>query len=148
MSPLSSERSPLKRRWTKQWPKQRRVRPQPKACPRQQEEPELVSRPVQAGIGLLTGVAVFGTALGGLFAIAFALAYRRMGDFTPRATSALVALLGFVSVYLTPILKYPAKSAFRGLAGHDRHADEPVFLHASDFAGGDDCSGLAAQPAR
>ena len=53
-----------------------------------EEEPELVSRPVQAGIGLLTGVAVFGTALGGLFAIAFALAYRRMGDFTPRATSA------------------------------------------------------------
>ena len=34
------------------------------------EEPELVSREVQAGFGLLTGVAVFGTALGGLFALA------------------------------------------------------------------------------
>jgi predicted cobalt transporter CbtA len=80
-----------------------------------EKEPELVSRPVQAGIGLLTGVAVFGTALGGLFAIAFALAYRRIGDFTPRVTSALLALLGFVSVYLTPILKYPANPPSVGL---------------------------------
>jgi predicted cobalt transporter CbtA len=84
-------------------------------APTEEAEPELVSRPVQAGVGLLTGVVVFGTALGGLFALAFALAYRRIGHFSPRATSALLALLGFVSVYLTPILKYPANPPSVGL---------------------------------
>ena len=47
-----------------------------------QAEPELVSRPTQAGIGLLTGVAVYSTAFGGIFALVFAAAYRRMGDFS------------------------------------------------------------------
>ncbi len=84
-------------------------------APAEQPEPELVSRPVQAGIGLLTGVVVFGTALGGLFAMAFALAYRRMGDFSPRTTAALLALSGFVCVYLVPILKYPANPPAVGL---------------------------------
>jgi hypothetical protein len=32
--------------------------------------PELVSREVQSGVGLLTSVLVYGTALGGLFALA------------------------------------------------------------------------------
>src|ERR1700727_3560555 len=50
--------------------------------PAEEPEPELVSRPVQAGIGLCTGVTVYSTAFGGLFALAFALAYRRDGDFT------------------------------------------------------------------
>lgn len=71
-------------------------------------EPEIVSRSVQSGFGLLTGVAVYGAALGGLFALGFALAYRRMGDFGPRATAAILAGLGFVSVHLVPALKYPA----------------------------------------
>lgn len=84
-------------------------------APAEEAEPELVSRPIQGGIGLLTGVVVFGMALGGLFALAFALVYGRMGDFTPRTTAALLALLGFVSVYLTPILKYPANPPSVGL---------------------------------
>ena len=84
-------------------------------APAAEEEPELVSRPVQGGIGLLTGVAVFGTALGGLFAIAFALAYGRMGDFSPRVTSALLAAAGFVSVYLVPFFKYPPNPPSVGL---------------------------------
>jgi predicted cobalt transporter CbtA len=78
--------------------------------------PELVSRPVQAGVGLLTGVVVYSTAFGGLFALAFALAFRRMADFGPRATSAVLAVIGFVSVYLTPMLKYPANPPSVGLA--------------------------------
>ena len=77
-------------------------------APVDQAEPELVSRPVQSGIGLLTGVAVYSTAFGGLFALAFALAYRRMDDLGPRATSALLAATGFIAVYVTPMLKYPA----------------------------------------
>jgi hypothetical protein len=71
-------------------------------------EPELVSRPVQAGLGLFTGVAVYSTAFGGLFALAFALAYGRMAKLSPRATSALLAAMGFVAVYAVPNLKYPA----------------------------------------
>jgi predicted cobalt transporter CbtA len=68
----------------------------------------LVSRPVQAGLGLFTGVTVYNTAFGGLFALVFALAYRRMGDFGPRTTSALLAISGIVAVYVVPNLKYPA----------------------------------------
>ena len=73
-----------------------------------EEEPELVSRPVQAGIGLFTGVVVYSAAFGGLFALAFALAYGRLADVGPRATAALLAAAGFVAVYLVPALKYPA----------------------------------------
>ncbi|MGJ4948130.1 CbtA family protein [Bradyrhizobium sp. HKCCYLS20291] len=79
-------------------------------------EPELVSRAVQAGIGLLSGVVVYSTAFGGLFALAFALAFRRMADLGPRASSAVLAMLGFVAVYLTPMLKYPANPPSVGLA--------------------------------
>jgi predicted cobalt transporter CbtA len=71
-------------------------------------EPELVSRAVQAGIGLFTGVVIYSTAFGGLFALAFALAYGRIADFGPRATSALLATVGIVAVYVVPTLKYPA----------------------------------------
>ena len=83
-------------------------------APADEQEPELVSRPVQAGIGLLTGVVVYGAAVGGLFALVFALAYGRIG-LSPRATAALLALLGFVSVYLAPVLKYPANPPSVGL---------------------------------
>jgi predicted cobalt transporter CbtA len=77
-------------------------------APREQSEPELVSRRVQAGIGLFTGVMVYNVAFGGLFALAFALAYGRMGDFNSRTTAALLAALGLVAVYIVPNLKYPA----------------------------------------
>ena len=71
-------------------------------------EEELVSRTTQAGIGLFTGVMVYCTAFGGLFALVFALVYGRMGDLGPRATSALLAGAGLISVYVVPYLKYPA----------------------------------------
>jgi Probable cobalt transporter subunit (CbtA) len=76
--------------------------------PPYEAEPELVSRPVQGGIGLFTGVTVYSVAFGGLFALAFALCYGRMGFFGPRGISALIALSGFIAVYAVPILKYPA----------------------------------------
>ena len=75
---------------------------------REVPEPELVSRPVQAGIGLFTGVAVYSAAFGGLFALAFAFAYGRIGSYGPKASSALLGVAGFVAVYLVPNLKYPA----------------------------------------
>jgi predicted cobalt transporter CbtA len=73
------------------------------------EEPELVSRKVQAGIGLFTAVMVYCTAFGGLFGLAFAFAYGRVpGAFTPQAVALMLAAAGFVAVYLVPNLKYPA----------------------------------------
>jgi len=71
-------------------------------------QPELVSRKVQAGIGLFTGVIVYSAAFGGLFALAFAVAWGRIGALDPRALAAVLAALGLVAVYLVPILKYPA----------------------------------------
>jgi predicted cobalt transporter CbtA len=85
--------------------------------PQQDPEPEeLVSRSVQAGIGLFTGVAVYSTAFGGLFALVFAFAYGRMGNFDARTTSALLAISGIVAVYIVPSLKYPANPPSVGMA--------------------------------
>lgn len=72
------------------------------------EEPELVSREVQASIGLLTGVAVYGTALGGLFALAYAFISGRLVQLPPRAATILLAAVGFLVLYVVPYLKYPA----------------------------------------
>jgi hypothetical protein len=80
-----------------------------KGMPVQEEPEELVSRQVQAGLGLFTAVMVYSTAFGGLFGLAFAFAYGRLpGAFTPQAASLLLAVAGFVAIYLVPNLKYPA----------------------------------------
>jgi hypothetical protein len=71
-------------------------------------EPEVFSRTVQSTIGLLTGSVFFALAIGGLFAIAYALVQGRLGRLGARATAAIVALGGFTGAYLIPILKYPA----------------------------------------
>jgi predicted cobalt transporter CbtA len=79
-----------------------------KGLPAPAPEPELVSREVQASFGLFTGVVVYSAAFGGLFAMVFAFAYGRIGHLRPRAVSALLALGGFVALYVVPNLKYPA----------------------------------------
>lgn len=71
-------------------------------------EPALVSREMQAGLGLFVGIIVYGAALGGLFSLAFAFAYGRLSRLGPRATSALLALAAYVAIVLVPSLKYPA----------------------------------------
>jgi predicted cobalt transporter CbtA len=71
-------------------------------------EPEIVSRKIQSTIGLLTATVVDGTAVGGLFALVFAFAYGRMPVTNPRALSAVLAGLGFVTIAIIPALKYPA----------------------------------------
>ena len=108
-------------------------------------EPELVSRPVQSSIGLLTGVGVYSTAFGGLFALVFALAYGRIGELGARATSALLAGLGFVSVYVTPMLKYPANPPAVGLSETIEIRTSLYFALISDIARRDHCGWPAAQ---
>jgi len=71
-------------------------------------EPEIVSREVQSSAGLLTGVLVYGTAIGGLFALVFAVTTGRVGLIGPRGLAALLALAGFVAIVLVPQLKYPS----------------------------------------
>jgi predicted cobalt transporter CbtA len=74
-----------------------------------EEQTELVSRPVQAGLGLFIAVMVYCTAFGGLFGLAFAFAWGRLpGAFTPQAVAAILAATGFVAICLVPGLKYPA----------------------------------------
>jgi hypothetical protein len=73
------------------------------------EEPELVSRPVQAGIGLFVGVMIYSAAFGGLFGLAFAFAQGRMIETVdPKVLSLLLAGIGFIAIYVVPNLKYPA----------------------------------------
>ncbi|MDZ7904795.1 MAG: CbtA family protein [Cypionkella sp.] len=73
-----------------------------------EEEAPLVSRETQATTGLVTGLVGFGAAIGGIFALVFSVAYGRLGALGARATAALLATAGFVSVSLVPLLKYPA----------------------------------------
>src|SRR6201999_389758 len=75
--------------------------------PAHEEEPEMFSRTVQSGIGLLTGMVVSGAGLGCLFAVLFAFANGRVG-LGPGPTSVLLAFFGLLSVYIIPALKYPA----------------------------------------
>jgi predicted cobalt transporter CbtA len=78
------------------------------SMPNEEMESELVSRSVQAGIGLFTAVIVYSAALGGLFALVFAVVHGRMSGLGPRATTAFVAGAGFIAVSVVPNLKYPA----------------------------------------
>jgi predicted cobalt transporter CbtA len=93
-----------------------------------QEEPELVSREVQASIGLFTGVMVYSTAFGGLFALVFAVADRRVGNLGPRAVAALLAASVFVAIYLVPNLKYPASPPSVGQPDTIGHRTELYFV--------------------
>ncbi|MDQ3768806.1 MAG: CbtA family protein [Actinomycetota bacterium] len=70
---------------------------------------EPVSREAQKGLGLLSASVVYGLALGGLFALVFALGYGRIGRgrWSPGRTALGLAAAAFVVVFLVPSLKYP-----------------------------------------
>ena len=71
-------------------------------------EPELVSRTVQSTIGLAVAVELYAVAFGGWFARAFAIAYGRIGLMSAQVTAAVLAMVGYLVVYVVPFLKYPA----------------------------------------
>jgi hypothetical protein len=79
-------------------------------------EEELVSRSTQAGLGLLTGVVVFGAATGGLFSLVFAYAHGRAGKLDARTLSAWLALAAFITLVIVPNIKYPANPPSVGIA--------------------------------
>ena len=63
---------------------------------------------MQSTVGLATATLVYGAAMGGLFALAFAFLYGRVGDISPRVLALLLALAAFVAIYYVPSLKYAA----------------------------------------
>jgi hypothetical protein len=69
---------------------------------------ELVGRGVQSTVGLTVAAVVYGVAIGGIFALVYALAQGRVGQLGARGTAAVLALLGFGAGYAVPFLKYPA----------------------------------------
>jgi predicted cobalt transporter CbtA len=71
------------------------------------DEAPVVSRALQESAGLLTASIVYGVALGGLLALAFAVVYGRVGRASPRRTGVLLAVAAFVVLYLVPFVKYP-----------------------------------------
>jgi hypothetical protein len=91
------------------------------AMAREAPEPELVSRAIQSTAGLLIGVLVYGCALGGMFALAFTFAYYRIGRLSPRNSAALLAAIGFVTLFVTPQIKYPANPPSIGNPGTIGH---------------------------
>ena len=72
------------------------------------EEPELFSRAIQGSVGLGAGMILFGAAVGLFFAVAFCMAYGRTGSLRPRPLAPLVALMGFLTLFFVPFIKYPA----------------------------------------
>jgi predicted cobalt transporter CbtA len=79
------------------------------------EEPELVSRATQKGLGLLTAITLYGAAVGGIFSLIFAVAYGRIAMIGPRTLSLLLAIAAFIAVALVPALKYPPTPPAVGL---------------------------------
>jgi hypothetical protein len=67
-----------------------------------------VSRDHQSTFGLATGILTVGTALGGVIGLASAFAVGRIGRLRPSQSTALVAVVGYVSFSLVPFLKYPS----------------------------------------
>jgi predicted cobalt transporter CbtA len=68
---------------------------------------ELFARGVQANIGMGFGVLAFSVAMGALFAVAYCVAYGRVGDISPRLLSVVLAGGMLLSLYVIPFLKYP-----------------------------------------
>ncbi|WP_404476392.1 CbtA family protein [Novosphingobium sp. BL-52-GroH] len=76
-------------------------------APAAEPEEELVSRSTQKGAGLLTAMALYGAAVGGIFALVFAYGYGRFGAAGPRSLALLMAGLVFLLVVVVPAIKYP-----------------------------------------
>ncbi|MEJ2884962.1 CbtA family protein [Actinomycetospora aeridis] len=77
------------------------------AAPAGGAEEEVVSRGVQATIGVGVGMIGIGIAVGLLFAVAYTLLHGRVA-LRPRVLALVVAGAGFLTIYATPFVKYPA----------------------------------------
>lgn len=85
------------------------------------DDPELFSRAIQGNVGLGVGVVAFGVAVGLFFAVTFCMAYGRTGNLRPRPLALLIALGGFLALFLVPFIKYPANPP--AIGDHDTIRD-------------------------
>jgi predicted cobalt transporter CbtA len=69
--------------------------------------PDIFSRTVQANLGIGVGMVLAGVALGLLFAVVYTLLQGRV-SWRPRLLALAVAGAGFLTLYATPFVKYPA----------------------------------------
>ena len=69
---------------------------------------DIFSRTIQANLGIGAGMILFGAAMGTLFAVVYTVSLGRTGKLRPKTLALLVALGGFLALYLVPFLKYPA----------------------------------------
>jgi len=90
-------------------------------------EEETVSRSTQRNLGLLTGIASYSVALGGILAVGLGCLFGRLG-MGPRSTVWTMASLGYVSLVLVPQLKYPANPPGVGSAETIGSRTELYFL--------------------
>ncbi|MDQ0321532.1 hypothetical protein QO002_003670 [Pararhizobium capsulatum DSM 1112] len=74
--------------------------------PNAPEEPAVVSRETQAGIGLFTGVMTYSVAMGGVFSLVFAGLYGRASRLGPRGLAAVLGVATFIALIIVPDLKY------------------------------------------
>jgi hypothetical protein len=96
------------------------------------EDPEIFSRSVQSGIGLLTGVVVVGAGLGCLFAVLFAFANGRMGRLGP------IGAAGFPRAHVGLCRagsQISCESTLDRRTGHHQVPDRLVFPDAGNLAG-------------
>jgi hypothetical protein len=70
--------------------------------------PPEVSRDVQSTLGLLLGILIFATAVGGFLGLVFAMVYGRIGQLRARATALVLCSAAFVCIAIVPLTKYPA----------------------------------------
>ena len=86
------------------------------------EEAPVVSRAVQKSFGLVTAAVVYGLSLGGLFALAFAAVYGRVGRASPARTSILARRLRVRRRLSRAVREVPGEPALGGRSGHDHEA--------------------------
>ena len=114
-------------------------------APKEETGPELVSREVQGGVGLLTGVSVYSAAFGGLFALVFALGLWPRGRFRPAGhRRPCWRRLGSSAYYVDFQTSSIPPPAVGRPARYHRHAHNLYFVMILISLGVDDRGGRAA----
>ena len=104
------------------------------------DESELVSRSVQAGLGLFVAVLVYSAAFGGLFGLAFAFAYGpNLGHIHAAGTFRGDSGRWFRLCLSGAQFEISSKSAGRWRTSDHRHSHRALFCHDCNFACRDDC---------
>ncbi len=100
------------------------------------EQPELVSRPVQAGLGLFTAVLVYSAAFGGLFGLAFAFAYGGVPAPDAAGGGGIAGGHRLRRDLSRAEPEIPGESAVGRRPRNDRDSHRALFRHDRDFACG------------